>query len=85
MQQFQNTTHHLDPMEIHRIKAYCSDRDIGKNISQAAFHFQHFNAGLDSMHHCIITAIFEHQCSPAFKTYDSIIDEKIMPTIVNNI
>ena len=30
MQRFQNTTHHLNQMEIHRIKAYRSDRDIGK-------------------------------------------------------
>ena len=69
MQQFQNTTHHLDLMEIHRIEAYRSGTDIGKNIAQAAF--QHFNAGLDSMHHCITSSIFVHHCcSPAFKTYD---------------
>jgi len=88
MQQFQNTSHHLDPMEIHRIKAYRSDREIGKNIAQAAFHFQHFNAGLDSIYHCTITSIFVHHCCfPAFRTYDSVIDddEKRMATVVNNI
>ena len=37
MQWFQNTTHRLDPMEIHRIKAYQFARDIGKKIAYAAF------------------------------------------------